>query len=216
MFPTGLSRSLPFSCLTAALLEPIPLIKRPVPPVISDKIDLDSRQATVFLTDIHAGDGLKDVPRGTVKRLRIGTYYFSTSGTGGLLGSIGMDGPWDVKRVLGEVPVEEDGSALFTIPANTPMFVQPLDDEGKALQLMRSWFVAMPGETISCVGCHEDQNSVVMGKQTLASLRRPSPISPRRKKVRGFSFPHEVQPVLDKYCIGCHGGQSLGLATFMS
>ncbi len=58
----------------------------------------------------------------------------------------GIDGPWDVKRVLGTVPVEADGSAIFRVPANTPISVQPLDAEGKALQLMRSWFTAMPGE----------------------------------------------------------------------
>ena len=59
------------------------------------------------------------IPRGTVKKLRIGSFSFSPWGQGGLLGTIGMDGPWDIKRILGEVDVEEDGSAMFTIPANT-------------------------------------------------------------------------------------------------
>ena len=34
--------------------------------------------------------------------------------------AIGVDGPWDVKRILGTVPVEADGSAMFRVPANTP------------------------------------------------------------------------------------------------
>ena len=55
----------------------------------------------------------------------------------------------------GIVPVEEDGSASFTIPSNTPISIQPLDEKGRALQLMRSWLVAMPGESLSCTGCHE-------------------------------------------------------------
>ena len=88
-------------------------------------------------------------------------------------GAIGMDGPWDIKRVLGTVPVEEDGSALFRVPANTPITVQPLDAEGQALQLMRSWFTAMPGESLSCVGCHESQNSGTPNRQRLAA-RRPA------------------------------------------
>ncbi|MCP4785446.1 MAG: SUMF1/EgtB/PvdO family nonheme iron enzyme [Fuerstiella sp.] len=189
-----------------ALLDPIPLIARPAPPVIADQTVPGEKNATVFLSDVYAGEGLKDVPSGVVKRIRVGTYYFSSHGTGGLLGSVGADGPWDIKRVLGTVPVEDDGSASFTIPANTPVFLQPLDEEGKALQLMRSWMVGMPGETVSCVGCHEDQNSTVLAKQTKASLRLPTPIEPDRKVVRGFSFPHEIQPVLDRYCVGCHDG----------
>ena len=75
-----------------------------------------------------------------------------------------MDGPWDIKRILGEVDVEEDGSAMFTIPANTAVFVQPLDAEGKALQVMRSWFTGMPGETVSCIGCHEEKSTIASPK----------------------------------------------------
>ncbi len=190
----------------SAILDPIPVTPRRRPPVIPDETVRGERNATVFLADIYAGDGLKDIPRGTVKQLRVGTYYFSSDGTGGLLGSIGADGPWDIQRVLGSVPVEEDGSASFVIPANTPVFLQPLDSEGKALQLMRSWIVGMPGEAVSCVGCHESQDSVVMNKQAKASFRPPAPIEPYRHAVRGFSFPHEIQPVLDRYCVGCHNG----------
>ena len=113
----------------------------------------------VYLADVYAGAGLKGVPRGTVKTLRLFTYHFAYHGMGGLLGVVGIDGPWDVKRVLGTVPVDADGSAKFRVPANTPISVQPLDAEGKALQLMRSWLTAMPGEVGPCVGCHEPQNT---------------------------------------------------------
>ena len=90
---------------------------------------------------------------------------------GGLLGAIGMDGPWDIKRVLGTVPVEADGSAKFRVPAYTPIAVQPLDEDGRSLQLMRSWFTAMPGEVLSCVGCHEQQNSATPNQSALAAAR---------------------------------------------
>ncbi|WP_419195172.1 SUMF1/EgtB/PvdO family nonheme iron enzyme [Novipirellula herctigrandis] len=189
-----------------AILDPIPLTVRERPQWLADKTVPGEKNATVFLADVYAGHGLQDIPRHTVKQLRIGAYYFSTDGTGGLLGSIGADGPWDIKRVLGNVPVEDDGSASFTIPANTPIFMQPLDDEGKAVQLMRSWMVGMPGEVVSCVGCHENQNTVGSLGQTKASLRPPTPIEMNSKAVRGFSFPHQVQPVLDRYCVGCHNG----------
>ena len=190
-----------------ALMEPIPLRVTPTPPVIPDKVDRSRTDAVVYVPDIYVGDGLKGIPRGTVKSLRLFTYHFSYEGMGGLLGVIGMDGPWDIKRVLGTVPVQEDGSAYFRVPANTPISMQPLDAEGKALQLMRSWTTAMPGEVVSCAGCHEPQNRAPIGKLTVAQARPPATIQPWHGPVRGFSYAREVQPVIDKYCVGCHNGQ---------
>jgi formylglycine-generating enzyme required for sulfatase activity len=194
-----------------AFVEPILLEKQKSPPIIPDRVDLNSKTANVFLQDVYIGDGLKGIPRGTVKKLRIGTYSFSPLGQGGILGTIGMDGPWDVKIIMGTVDVEADGSSMFTIPANTPVFVQPLDGEGKALQLMRSWFTAMPGETVSCIGCHESRNSIPIPRASKASMKKPQIINPWYGKERGFSFRHEVQPVLDKYCVTCHDGSKTSL-----
>jgi formylglycine-generating enzyme required for sulfatase activity len=185
------------------LFEPIPLRKSFKPPVIPDRINLAKKDATVYLADIYSGPGLKDVPRGTVRKLRIYEPHFGYPGMGGHI-NIGIDGPWDVHRILGTVPVEVDGSASFKVPANTPVAVQPLDAEGKAVQLMRSWYTAMPGESFSCVGCHDTQNSTPQTKRTLAGRRPPSDITPWYGPARGFSFKREVQPVLDQYCVGCH------------
>ncbi len=189
-----------------AFIEPVLLEKQKSPPIIPDRVDLNSDKANVFIQDVYMGGGLKGIPRGTVKRLRVGTYSFSPLGQGGLLGTVGMDGPWDVKRIMGTVDVETDGSAMFTIPANTPVFVQPLDSEGKALQVMRSWFTGMPGETVSCIGCHESRNSIPVPKPSMASRKKPQVIKEWYGKERGFSYRHEVQPVLDKYCVSCHDG----------
>ena len=187
-----------------AFLEPVLIEARKKPSVIPDRVDLNAKTATVFIQNIYAGDGLKGIPKGTVKKLRIGSYDFSPWRQGGLLGTIGMDGPWDIKRILGEVNVEEDGSAIFTVPANTAIFLQPLDAEGKALQVMRSWFTGMPGETVSCIGCHEEKSMIAIPKRTIASQQKPQTIQEWQGKERGFSYRHEVQPVLDKYCISCH------------
>ncbi len=190
-----------------ALFEPVPVKKQPTPPVVPDRVDPKRKDALVYMSDIYSGPGLKGIPRGTVRKLRVVTYHFSYQGMGGLLGAIGMDGPWDIKRVLGTVPVEPDGSALFRVPANTPIAVHPLDEEGKSLQVMRSWFTAMPGEVLSCAGCHEQQNSGPVNRQSIAARRVASEITPWRGPARGFSFAREVQPVLDKHCVGCHDGK---------
>jgi len=190
-----------------ALFEPVPVMKQPVPPVVSPKVDLNRKDALVYLADIYAGAGLEGVPRGTVKSLRLFTYHFAYHSMGGQINRVGMDGPWDIKRVLGTTPVESDGSAFFRMPANTPVSIQPLDAEGKAIQLMRSWMTAMPGETLSCVGCHESQNTAPPRDATLASRRAPTDIKPWYGPTRGFSFIREVQPVLDAYCVSCHDGR---------
>ncbi len=187
-----------------ALLEPVPLRRTDRPPVIPSTVKPNRRDAVVYLADVYSGPGLEGVPRGAVKRLRLYTYHFAYHGMGGQVNRVGLDGPWDIKRIMGTVPVEADGSALFRVPANTPISVQPLDAEGKALQLMRSWMTAMPGETLSCVGCHEPQNEVTAARGSTAALRKPSEITPWYGPMRGFSFKREVQPVLDAYCVACH------------
>ena len=192
-----------------ALFEPIPLRRQPHPPVVPDRIDPKSKTATVYLADVYAGNGLKGVPRGTIKGLRVYEYHYTYPGAGGHI-HIGIDGPWDVHRILGTTDMQEDGSAAFEIPANTPVAVQTLDEQGQAVQLMRSWFVGMPGETVSCVGCHESQNTGPPPRGNMAMRRGAAPLKPWYGPPRGFSFAREVQPVLDKYCVGCHDGRPAG------
>ena len=191
-----------------ALFEPIPLRKTPAPPVIPDKVKLDEKTATVSIQDIYSGRGLPGVPHGAVKSLRVYQYEYSYRNMGGHY-AVGMEGPWDVRRLLGTAPVHPDGSSYFEIPANTPVSLQPLDAEGKALQLKRSWMVGMPGERVSCVGCHDDQNNgTLVMKLTAAQQLPPAKLQPWYGPTRGFSFIREVQPVLDKYCVGCHDGKT--------
>ncbi|MDP6634478.1 MAG: SUMF1/EgtB/PvdO family nonheme iron enzyme [Phycisphaerae bacterium] len=191
-----------------ALLEPIPLHKTKKPPVIPSRIDPSRKDATVFLADIYRGGGLAGVPRGAVKKLRLFTYHFQYFGMSpNVRNSVGGDGPWEPLRVLGTVPVADDGSASFRVPANTPISIQPLDESGAALQLMRSWFTAMPGENVSCLGCHESQKDASPVAVSATVGRKPSEITPWYGPPRGFSFRREVQPVLQKYCVGCHNGK---------
>ncbi len=187
-------------------MSPIPLRSRPMPPVVPSHLNLEKKDAVVYMSDIYQGPGLKGFPRGSIKQLRVGTYHYRYFGNGDTRAS-SLEGGWDVKRILGTVPVNEDGSALFRVPANTPIFVQPVDEEGKAQQVMRSWFTAMPGEVLSCVGCHERQNSAAPSQYTAAANGQiPAKIEPWRGPVRGFSFEREIQPILDRRCVGCHDG----------
>lgn len=190
------------------LIQPILTKKRPVPPAIPDKIKPADKNATVFIQDIYEGEGLPGVPRGTVKQLRVLAYEYAYTKSPSDHTAQGIQSGWDIKRLLGTVPVEADGSVIFKVPANTPISLQPLDSEGRALQWMRSWFTAMPGEVVSCVGCHEDQNSMAMPKRVMASMKSPVAITTPEGGVRSFTFDLEMQPILDRNCISCHNEKS--------
>lgn len=189
----------------AAIFDPIPLRSRPRPPVIPARVNLDEDTANFLIQDIYAGAGLKGLPRGTVSQLRIFAYHFSYMHTGNHHAvSRGVQGPWDVRRILGTVPVEKDGSAFFTAPADTPISIQPLDNQGRAVQLMRSWTVGMPGETVSCIGCHENMNQAPPTHLPAALRSGPVEIEPWYGPPRPYAYEFEVQPVLERNCIGCH------------
>jgi formylglycine-generating enzyme required for sulfatase activity len=190
-----------------ALVEPVVVKKTSVPPVIPERVDLAQKEGVVYMQNVYEGPGLAGVPKGTVKNLRVYAYHWGYRGVSGF-DKIGIDGSWDVMRILGTVPVHEDGSAYFHAPANTPIAVQPLDDKNRALQVMRSWFTVMPGEVRSCVGCHEKQNTAPITGATQAQRQGVVDITPWYGPARGFDFAREVQPVLDQYCVSCHDGSN--------
>lgn len=188
-------------------ISPIAVRKTVTPPAIPDRVKLDDKQATVFIQDIYEGEGLKGIPRGTVKSLRLHAYEYAYVQTQSDHNWYGIQSGWDIKRMLGTVPVEEDGSVIFKIPANTPVSIQPLDKDGVAVQWMRSWLTGQPGEIVSCVGCHEDQNQIVIPKRVIASQKAPHALTPPEGGTRSFTFDLEVQPILDRACIACHNGE---------
>jgi formylglycine-generating enzyme required for sulfatase activity len=191
----------------AHLYEPIPLKPQPRPPLPADRVVKGSKECTVYLVGAHLGEGLRGVPKGKVKAFRIYQYEYSPRNAGGHY-DIGFEGPWDPRVILGTVDVEADGSCQFVAPANVPLAMQPLDESGRAMQLMRSWFVGMPGERVSCAGCHEEQNNSPASHATQAVLKKPQQIKPWYGPRRNFAFEREVQPVLDQSCVGCHNDKS--------
>ncbi len=188
-------------------ISPIVVRKTTTPPAIPDRVKLNEKEATVFIQDIYEGEGLRNVPRGTVKELRLHAYEYAYLKTVSDHNWHGIQSGWDIKRQLGTVPVEEDGSVIFKIPANTPISIQPIDKDGAAIQLMRSWLTGQPGEVVSCIGCHEDQNQIPVPKRVIASQRAPHSIKAPEGGVRSFTFDLEVQPILDRACIACHNGE---------
>ena len=202
------------------LTEPMPFASRPRPPVIPDRSVKDAKTCSVHIADVYIGPGLAGVPRGTVKKLRVFSYHYNYHLTGGHSATGWIDykkdsldrieSSWDVKRILGTVDVEADGSVYFEMPAKTPVSFQPLDSEGRAVQLMRSWTVGMPGERVSCTGCHEDNRTSIKTKRTIADekyfrgeIQQIKPVD--GDGMRPWGFDTEMWPVVQRRCAACHG-----------
>lgn len=108
--------------------------------------------------------------------------------------------------MLGTVPVNADGSVAFRAPAQRPLLFQLLDANNVALFSMRSQVYLQPGETMSCAGCHEPRGTTPL-PGAYSSRPRPRALTPPPgpRYAGGFSYARTVQPVLDRYCLRCHG-----------
>lgn len=179
--------------------------KKELPPVIPSSIDESSKTSTLYVQDLYEGPGLAGVPRGSVKDLAVYAFHYGYRGAASHK-YIGIESSWDARYILGTVPVNEDGSVAFEVPAMMPVSLMPLDAEGRALQKMRTWINPQPGEYLSCVGCHEAVDHTPLSKTAMASNAKPQELKPWLGPARVYSFVMEMQPVLDRYCVSCHDG----------
>ena len=207
--------------------DPMPLAPRPRPAVIPSRVDYAQTTGTFYVADVYRGSGMEHAPRGSIKWLRVVEAPPKRNYTGPM---------WDMdtnqapamnfnctsnKRILGEVPVEDDGSAYFEVPADRFVFFQLLDREKMMVQSMRTGTTLMPGEHAGCVGCHEGRLEGTSYTATLtqsSALRHgPSPLQPWYGPPREFNYLTEIQPIFDRHCVECHdygkaAGKALNLA----
>ncbi len=124
-----------------------------------------------------------------------------------------VDGEWPppfVKtRILGEAPVEHDGSFFVNIMGNTPFFIQILDEHKMALQTMRAWTWVRAGSQRGCIGCHEDKELAPENRATQALLKAcPTFLTNPPEKRRTVDFLHNVMPIIEQHCTRCHSGET--------
>lgn len=82
------------------------------------------------------------------------------------------------ERILGEAPVEKDGSFFVQVPANWPVRFVLLDAKGQTIREEHGWVWARPGEQRGCTGCHGDK-AVAPENHWPLTLRRfdtPTPL----------------------------------------
>jgi len=183
-------------------MNPLPLRPRPTPPVIASSVNWDGPQEGRFLLqNVYAG--LTGVAPGTIKRLRIVAMPIKTQPDMNTP-SIGITHDDPGKCILGTVPVESDGSAHFRVPSGVAVFFQALDDQNRAVQTMRTLTYVQPGQTLSCIGCHEGRTLAPVGARPLAASRAPSRLTPPPDGGWPFRYDRLVQGVLDRNCTSCH------------
>ena len=199
------NRELLYRDASVPCLSPIPLRARPKPPVIPDQTQ-DSQPATVAVMNVYDADF--EWPKDTkIKSLRI-VQLLPKSTAPPNKPRIGVAAQTNARAVLGDVPVEVDGSCYFEAPVGIPIYFQALDARGLAVQSMRSLTYVHPGERLTCLGCHERKLATPKAnkapKMPLAMKRKPSKIRAEVDGANPFNYPRLVQPVLDKHCIKCH------------
>jgi Hydrazine synthase alpha subunit middle domain len=207
-------------------MSAIPAIARSVPPILSSTVDYRDSTGIFQIMNIYQGQSLPGIAAGTIARLRVCELYFRPGPVVDGVGSYSHCGPgdinyggasyhtaiatqnasWDAKWIVGETPVLSDGSAAFIVPARTPLFFQALNGKGQVVQTMRSWTTLQPGETFSCMGCHESTLNppTPLTYVPLAIKQGPVALEPFYGPRREFNFNTEVQPILTAQCVSCH------------
>jgi len=201
-----------------SLWQPTPLAPTKRPPVVPSTLDSELAKkglAVCLVQNIY--HGMEGIKPGEVKYIRILEQ---------------LPRPWSCRRLWepaqnltqlisprsslagkvlrGVVPVEADGSAHFYVPAGRNIYFEALDEKYQELQRERTYVNYMPGERRACIGCHETPQDAPSVALKLATAQKKAPVHPQpqpgdKTAARPIHFVTDVQPVLDKHCVRCHG-----------
>ncbi len=187
--------------------EPRPIRSRKQEPVIPVRIDLSKATGRLALIDITHGRNMTGVKPGEIKKLLVLEQLPKPLNVHGGPQPVSMGGTFTLKRVLGTVPVETDGSAFMELPAMRSLFFVALDEKNFSVKRMQSFVTLQPGEFTSCSGCHENRTETPRRPVNIlpSALARPaSKITPIENIPDVFDYPRDIQPILDRHCIACH------------
>lgn len=193
------------------LHDPRVIRQRPREPVVPPRSDLQKTTSQLVLTNVYHGRNMQGVKPGDIKSLLVLEDLSKPASMHGLRGALSMGGTFTLRRVLGSVPVEADGSASFEVPPLRAIYFAALDAKGLAVKRMQSFTMLMPGETQGCVGCHEPRTATAnrpAGSGALMALKRPpSLIQPIAGVPEVIDYVRDVQPVWDRHCVSCHSAE---------
>ena len=189
--------------------EPRLLKPRQYEPAIPSRVDMSKDHGTLYISDLYQGRSMAGVKRGSIKKLLVLEQLSKpVNYHGGGSTPIAHGGTWTLKRILGTVPVESDGSAYFKAPPLRSLYFALLDENDLSIKQMRSFVTLMPDEQRGCIGCHENRTQPPpVSQRPAAMLRQPSIIEPFESVPDIFDFPRDIQPILDRHCVSCHNSE---------
>jgi hypothetical protein len=191
--------------------EPRPLVARPREPTIPSQIDPARENGIVVLADIYHGRNMAGVRLGEIRKLLVLEQLPKPVNFSGGQDPLSIGGTFTLARVLGTVPVEPDGSAYIDLPALRSLFFVALDKHDLSVKRMQSFVTLQPGETVSCVGCHEQRSHTPRYQPGLMALDRPpSRIKPISDVPDVLDYPRDIQPILNEHCVRCHNPERWG------
>lgn len=191
--------------------DPMPIAKRERPLIRQSLRNYENKEGYFYVQDVYTG--LKNIPRGTVKYLRVveapEKRYWASGSLAWFNYTTTYPGiswhSFETKRILGTVPIKEDGSAYFKVPSDRFVYFQLLDEKGMMIQSMRSGTSVQSGEIAGCIGCHDNRNSASSNRQFLMAVSKTAEnLQNWYGEERCFNYSVEVQPVFDRYCVKCH------------
>lgn len=188
--------------------EPRPVMTRRRERIIAPRVESEESSGRLVLADVYHGRKMSGIERGEIDKLLVLEILPKPVNFSGGPDLVSWLGTFTLERVLGTVPVEADGSANFKVPAGRSLFFVALDENDRSVQRMHSFVSVMPGETTSCIGCHEQRSIAPLQQQQQSSLaalnREPSTIQRFKGLPDVLDFPDDIQPILDRHCVECH------------
>jgi len=195
--------------------DPFPLRPRTKPPAMPEKTWqgkraslADHQRATIKVMNCYIGD-IPLPPDVKIKWMRIIQLIpqLRTQIDGHVIKYMSFADESLGRIPLGVVPVEDDGSIYCEAPVGKALYFQLLDENGMAVQSMRSATYVHAGEQMSCVGCHESKWETMPTMPSPKAFQRPPwKIVPEVESgAIPFNFYELVKwPVFDKKCVPCH------------
>ena len=136
-----------------------------------------------------------------------------------------------MKRIAGEIPLEEDGSVVVKVPCSTPFIIQSLNGDHMALRQEARYYFFAPNETFTISPSRSETFqtcAACMGAMTGNPRDLFGPINPFAGQSRvdalakygdsppemgldplkrlTVDFQRDIQPILDRHCVACHQG----------
>ncbi len=185
--------------------SPTPIRSRQVPPVVPSALAPTDKKEGIYIIQnayLTRNDPDNIIQEGEIKYLRVLELIVQAAPAVSRLNAVGKhEIP---NKILGTVPVNDDGSVAFKAPAGVPLHIQILDKNKMALMSERTLHYLQPGEVRSCIGCHEPSSTAPKPNMRNVMIKDLTP--PHGPQYDdGLSFGRTVQPVLDRHCISCHG-----------